>query len=89
VGKRLSAEPVGPEQDRLPLVVEVLAEEVEFGAIRIGSVRMRASLQPGTPLTSSPSAVPRSPGQVGEPTSLVSGRCHPCRARQPEANVAV
>ena len=32
LGKLLAAEPVGPEQHGLPLVVEVLTEEVEFAA---------------------------------------------------------
>jgi hypothetical protein len=43
LGKLLAAEPVGPEQPGLPLVVEVLAEEVEFAATRTGIDAMRAS----------------------------------------------
>jgi hypothetical protein len=44
LGKLLAAEPVGPEQHGLPLVVEVLTEEVEFAATRIGIDAMRACL---------------------------------------------
>jgi len=49
LGKRLAAEPVGPEQHGLPLVVEVLAEEVEFGHPDwIGAHARILSLEPWT-----------------------------------------
>jgi hypothetical protein len=44
LARLLAAEPVGPEQDGLPLVVDVLAEEVEFAATRIGIDAIRAPL---------------------------------------------
>jgi integrase len=43
----------------------------------------------GAPLTSSPSGLPPSQGQVGKPTSLASGRRHTRPARQPNPDVAV
>jgi hypothetical protein len=44
LARLLTADPVGPEHHGLALVVEVLAEEVEFGATRIGIDAMRACL---------------------------------------------
>ena len=89
MGKRLAAEPVGPEQDALSLVVEVLAEEVEFGAIRIGigaHARILTVRHAPYIVAVCRAAVARARRYANE---LVSGRRHPHPARQPEANAAV
>ena len=89
MGKRLAAEPVGPEQDALPLVVEVLAEEVEFGAIRIGigaHARILTARHAPYIVAVCRAAFARARRYANE---LVSGRCHPRPAREPEGRVAV
>ena len=90
MGKLLAAEPVGPEQHGLPLVVEVLAEEVEYGATRIGiGAHARILYSPARPFIVAICLAVVAPGKSVSERAWSAADVTRVPARPPDANVAV